>query len=163
MLSESWILKSGSSKMFANVLVYSGLKFCYSRTSFNIPTKELNLQACSGLFSSHPGDVNRKIWLSNQSKSIKVDRSDWSNQSKSIVVIVEAIEVDRRFTFCWSFDWLRLASISFAWLRSTSIDIARIWLKLSWNLMVKRARLHLHTPFSYCYEVTQLSTFCWKI
>ena len=69
-------------------------------------------------------EVNRS-W----SKSIEVDRSDRLNQSKSIEVIVEAIKVDRRFTFFFKFwltligfEWLRSASSDFDWLRVILID-----------------------------------------
>ena len=55
---------------------------------------------------NYPGDVKR----SNQSKSIEVNQSDWSNQSKSIKVIGQK-NVN-----------LRLASIGFDRLRSASID-----------------------------------------
>ena len=68
-----------------------------------------------------PGDVNRKFRLSNRSNSIETNRTDWSNQSKSIELIDRTIELidrtiesNRTFTCFFrliGFDLFRLTSI----------------------------------------------------
>ena len=63
------------------------------------------------------GNVNQKIWLSNR---CEVDWSDWSNPSKSIKVIVEAIESRLKI---YIFLKLWLTSIGIKWLRLTWIDL----------------------------------------
>ena len=61
-------------------------------------------------------------------QSHRSNQSDWSNQSKSIEVIVKAMEVNPSFKEMLIFDRLCLVTISFDQLRSTSIDYN--WLRL---------------------------------